>query len=521
MPQSYTREQLEKLKSLGIDVSGLAPNNSTIPESPQPSQPLTNPQPSAPNSIPESQPFIPAQESESSSASQPEMPPQTDIKPELLDVPETETEIKISTTPDLNQKAILTEVETESKPEPEILIPDISADFKSAIDEILEEIPSPSVPALAVAPSQSKKGPTVVPLLSISGFTILSFGGLLLLKAKNTSDRTIPKSNQTPSSQVEKNQITPTQVPKSIQHYLLTSQQFFSQAIQLQNSGSTDPNQTVNLINQSILAATQAIKEFPSDSRGYYQRGKIYQSLVDSKPELLSQTITDLAMAQKLNPESAEITHDLAAAFAKKGDAKNTIAYLSKTVSLDPTKAQNFYDLAKIEQQAGMLPQALDTYNRLLTLITDPAQKTQVESEKAALENLIAQNPDSTQIPIPSISDPSDGSLQLPDNPPTLEAMVQDNNGLIIAAPETEKKIEVTNQTDSNSLSGTATLPSGQKEMTIQNSKLTSASQVYVSIMSGGKNQTLQVLSKASDSFVVGFDSPLNEDVQFKWWIIN
>jgi hypothetical protein len=75
--------------------------------------------------------------------------------------------------------------------------------------------------------------------------------------------------------------------------------------------------------------------------------------------------------------------------------------------------------------------------------------------------------------------------------------------------------------TDSNALSGNATLLANQKEIVISNNQLSSSSQVYVSIISGGKNQNLQVLSKSNDSFTIGLTKSINEDIQFKWWIIN
>ena len=78
----------------------------------------------------------------------------------------------------------------------------------------------------------------IFPILSISGLTLLSFSGLVLFKSKGQTSASIPTSNTTwPETSVS---ITPTglpagrQVPKSIQHYLLTSQQFFSRALQLQ-----------------------------------------------------------------------------------------------------------------------------------------------------------------------------------------------------------------------------------------------------------------------------------------------
>ena len=117
----------------------------------------------------------------------------------------------------------------------------------------------------------------IFPLLSISGLTLLSFGGLILLKSKTQSTNSIPNTQY----QIPNTDLKPTQVPKSIQHYLLTSQQLFSQALELQKNTPTSSSQpTLDLINKSILAATDAIKEFPQDYRGYQQRGQIYQSLL-------------------------------------------------------------------------------------------------------------------------------------------------------------------------------------------------------------------------------------------------
>jgi hypothetical protein len=356
--------------------------------------------------------------------------------------------------------------------------------------------------------SQTTPKINLIPLFSISGITLLSIGGLILLKTKNSSSN-IPHSSFSSQESIP----SPTQVPKSIQHYLLASQQYFTQALDSQASKSD--NQTiVNYLNQSIIAASDAIKTSPSDYRGYEQRGRIYQSLLDTQPQLLAAAINDYQQAQKLNQNSADLTRQLASLYAKNGDLQNTLAYLSATVSLEPTKAQNFYDLARIQQQAGLLPDALATYNRLLPLISDSVQKLQVETEKKSLEKIVAQNEFSspstpTGAPQPSIT--TEGNL--------LQA--SDTVGLIIAAPQTSQDISLKNQTDSNSLSGTITLPSGQKQIVIQNSKLTPSSQVYLTILIGGKNQSLELISKSDDSFTAGFLSPLSEDVTFKWWIVN
>jgi len=357
----------------------------------------------------------------------------------------------------------------------------------------------------------------IFPLLSISGLTLLSLSGLILFKNKDQTDAT-PVNNT--NTTLPETSVSPTQVPKSIQHYLLTSQQFFTQASQ---------NQNVEALNQSIVAATEAIKEFPNDYRGYYQRGRIYQSVAASQPQVVTQVIADLSQAQKLNPNDAEITRSLASVYALKGDAQNTISYLSQTIALDPTKAQNFYDLAKIQQQVGLLSQAVETYDKLLTILSDPTQKTQVESEKSSLQKLISQNPQAasptnstTPIALPATDLPSSldsPTIQANTGLPALVAELP--AGLIVAAPEKIDQIEVSNITGSNSLSGNDTLASGQKEITLTNNQVTSASQIYVSILSGGKNQNLQVLSKSDKSFTIGLDTAISEDIQFKWWIIN
>lgn len=402
--------------------------------------------------------------------------------------------------------------------------PEVGRDVADEATEglIPEPQPTPETPQTPAQPtekSSEKKTSNIFPLLSISGLTILSFGGLVLLKG-NSNNQNKMYGQTDVSAPNTSSEITPTQVPKSIQHYLLTSQQYFSQAVQEQSSCNGDScGRPIELLNNSILAATEAIKEFPQDYRGYQQRGNIYQSLITSKPDLINQSISDFSIAYKLNKSSVEITRTLATLYAKKGDTNKTIFYLNQTVSLEPTKAQNFYDLATIQQQAGYLAQALDTYTKLIPLITDPAQKTAVESQKATIEQIIAKNPAvGARRDSPSIEDNNSSIIDNHDSP-TIQASIA--SSLIIAAPEKDDSIKIANQTDSNSLSGNSILLANQKDITISNTNISSTSQVYVTATKGGKNQNLQVLSKSDKSFTIGLDSPINEDIQFKWWIIN
>lgn len=371
-------------------------------------------------------------------------------------------------------------------------------DINQIINDIKEVPASQPIPKAKIS---------YIPLISISGLSLLSFGGIVLLKSRNTANTPMP--NTTKPSQ---NHPKPTQVPKSIQHYLLASQQYFSKAIE-----EKDEKIKIELVNQSILAASDAIKEFPDDYRGYHQRGRIYQSLIESQPQLIDQTISDFNIANKLNENSAEISRDLATIYAKKGDAQNTIAYLIQTISNEPTKAQNFYDLAKIQQQAGYFSDALTTYNQLISLVTDPTQKLTIESEKKSLEAIVAANPNIEKNKTTIQITPIDENPKL--DAPTIQASIA-AKGLIIAAPEIEKKIEIANQTDSNSLSGESIIPTNQLSIVIQNSNLTDNSQIYVTAISGDNTKTLKVLSKTKTSFTVGFDSPSSQDTTFKWWII-
>lgn len=365
----------------------------------------------------------------------------------------------------------------------------------------------------------NNSAPSILPLLSISGLSLISIGSLLFFKSKSevSSSLTPNTKYQTPDTQVK-----PTQVPKSIQHYLLASQQYFSQALQLQNNQDGPPlvDNVLALLNQSLTLATQAITDYPSDYRGYDQRARIYQSLSDSQPTLIDKALSDFSTAAQLNPDSAEITRQLAILFAKKGDVNNTLSYLGKTVVLEPTKAQNFYDLAQLQQQAGLLPDAINTYSQLLTIVPDTTQKQQVQNQLTSLQELLKQNEsgrmptsvgiDDLTTPTPALTDPKDNLLQ-----------ADSNQGLIIAAPSTSKNITITGQSSSNALSGSATLSANQASFTLTNSNITQNSLVYVTATKGGVNQSLQVLSKSEGSCTIGFSSPISEDVEFNWWIIN
>ncbi len=349
-------------------------------------------------------------------------------------------------------------------------------------------------------------------------FGMVGFGMVMLLK-KDGSTKTSNIEIKTPDDEAVA-RISPIQT--NIQKHLLASQQYYSQALQAQTNGTSQ--EVIEFLNKSLEEAGKAIANFGDDFRGYQQRGKIYQSLISTTETLseqdkqfLNQAINDLSRAYKLNTELAEISRDLANLYAKAGDATKTIFYLSETIRIEPTKAQNFYDLARIQSQSGDVVSALETYKQLVWLVSDTSQKQIIEAEKESLEKILADNPDLKQkTNTKYIPTPTEGILR---EGPKIEASKKSN--VIIAAAEEKEELEVSGMTESNSYSGEAKLGANQADVEIKNENLTSQSQVYVTIVKGGKNQVLRVKSKTESSFRVGLDVPIAEDIEFKWWIID
>lgn len=349
-------------------------------------------------------------------------------------------------------------------------------------------------------------------------FGMVGFGIVMLLK-KDGSTKNSKIEVKTPDNEVVA-RISPIQT--NIQKHLLASQQYYSQALQAQTMGSSQ--EVIEFLNKSLEEAGTAVANFGDDFRGYQQRGKIYQSLISTTETLneqdkqfLGQAINDFSKAYKLNTELAEISRDLANLYARTGDTTKTIFYLSETIRIEPTKAQNFYDLARIQSQSGDLVSALETYKQLVWLVSDSGQKQIIEAEKQSLEKILAENPDLKQkTNTKYIPTPTEGILR---EGPKIEASKKNN--VIIAAADEKEMLEVSGMTESNSYSGEATLAANQADVEIKNENLTNESQVYVTIVKGGKNQVLRVKSKTDSSFRVGLDVPINEEVEFKWWIID
>jgi len=75
--------------------------------------------------------------------------------------------------------------------------------------------------------------------------------------------------------------------------------------------------------------------------------------------------------------------------------------------------------------------------------------------------------------------------------------------------------------TETNATAGDAVIPSGTREITIKNPKITDRTLVYVTPTSSTLNNVLYVKAKGEGFFVVGFNQSININTTFNWWVID
>jgi len=382
-----------------------------------------------------------------------------------------------------------------------------------------------------------------------------------LVSSRSESSENKPYRQKLPSGrsqgQLANSNLSPSQM---VSHYLLSSQALFSKAIEESNTHTLEEskhtskvyNETnqrvIELINEAITQATQAIIAAPQDARGYAQRGKIYQTIEKYLDEALLSALKDYQQAARLSPHQVEYYEQVAKILTTLNRSEQATEVWKKAAYLNPTDPKVWHKLAKAQAQSGNLTQAKVSYQRILSLIIDQEQKEIIKKELTALDKLLTQ---AGQQPIPSpITQPD---LILPDQPPQLEASLTAQ--LIIAEPRKEND-SLSGESQSNALSSTAILPAGETTLTINSQKLQTNSQVYLAALGDLDNQVLRVESKhtleeskhtskecvaddgsALDScevrfgssevagaepayFTVGINKPLEKEIEFRWWII-
>jgi len=303
-----------------------------------------------------------------------------------------------------------------------------------------------------------------------------------------------------------------------VSDYLLKSQTLFSKAIELssQNADSSQNERIVQLINEAITAATEAIIANPQDSRGYAQRGKIYKAIEQYLNEALSAALADYQQAVRLNPRQVSYYQEVASLLLRLERKTEALAVLKKCVYINPTEAQGWYELAKLQAELGALKEAKASYQRILALLVDETQKEAVRQEISALDKLLAQ---ADSLPTqPLVTSPPAKEIVFPDEPPKMEAKIASQ--VIIADPGEEKTQQQQYLSSSNALSGSTVLPAGEKELKIENANLQADSQVYLAAEDDLQNEVLRVKGKGEGWFTVSVSHPLSHDVSFRWWII-
>jgi hypothetical protein len=78
--------------------------------------------------------------------------------------------------------------------------------------------------------------------------------------------------------------------------------------------------------------------------------------------------------------------------------------------------------------------------------------------------------------------------------------------------------------------SGKSTLGAHATQITIESEQISENSLIYVTPVGSTQNQVLYVKSQTAENpttgekegkFIVGFDQPINIDVNFNWWVVN
>lgn len=302
---------------------------------------------------------------------------------------------------------------------------------------------------------------------------------------------------------------------QTVSHYLLQSQSLLSKAIEIssQNKDASQNEQVVKLINEAITQATQAIIASPQDARGYAQRGKIYQVIEKYLEEALLSALKDYQQAVRLDPHQLDYYRQIGSILTALDRPAQALSSWQKAAYLNPTDPQAWHELAKLQTKLGHLKEAQKSLERILSLVVDSEQKKVIEKEVAALSKLLVQAGEQ-----PKALQPSETQLVLPDQPPQLEAKIA--KGVIIADPQ-EKADSYQGEDQSNAFSAVSTLPSGETSLKITNEQLTPSSQIYLAALDKADNQVLRIKSKGADYFEVEVGKPLEQELEFRWWIIN
>ncbi len=91
---------------------------------------------------------------------------------------------------------------------------------------------------------------------------------------------------------------------------------------------------------------------------------------------------------------------------------------------------------------------------------------------------------------------------------------------IVAGAQDATSSAVVNGEISTNSTVGKGVLPGGTTDITIRNPKVNDYTFVYITPTSNTLNNVLYVKEKSNGYFKVGFTSPIQEDTNFNWWIV-
>jgi len=327
----------------------------------------------------------------------------------------------------------------------------------------------------------------------------------------------------------------PTETKKTLSYYIITSQEFLNKARNLannnQNQTPEDKKEILDQVEQALAIINEAISLYPQEDQAFAQRAKIYDSLSPFLKEATQLAVRDLNEAISINRKNPDYYRQLALLHQGDGNFEAAAAAYFNAYRLSMNDNQTLYNLASALEKSGQIDKAVYYYEKLLALLPnkDPSL-TVIQKRKSHLEKLLANShleylsePGMEMVPKKPIKDnPVLGIEELP----LKQALAADQ--LIIASPEERESQSLeAGETETNAKTGEAVLPAGETETTIYNQYVAQDKQIIIVPNNDTQNQILYLSAKKANGpnekgwFKVAIDKPLDQEIEFSWWIVD
>ena len=323
---------------------------------------------------------------------------------------------------------------------------------------------------------------------------------------------------------------------KSISYYITTSQEFLNKAKVLTKETPQPKQKIIAAVNQALDLANQAIAAYPLDDRAFAQRANLYQALSPFLPASTNFAIKDFEEAIKLNRQNPQYRTQLGKLYASRGDFNNAALAFYNAYALSPTNLQTLYQLADTLEKSGQIKKADYYLKKLISLLPgDDKNLKQLQARRQRLEAALAQA-GLNQLTAPGSEQTAAGQTGQGDLAPqpngedqpkiigTQELPLEQaalSRPVIIANRAEEQTAAGQSMVAVNAKTGTGVISAGETEVTIKNKNVASSKQIVLVPISDNQNKTLFVKAKKAGAwFKAGIDKPIDNDLEFEWWII-